>query len=217
MSALRRCERCQTLNNTLVNDDHCYVCGQQWARDERAVVTDGGVSTDSTERSLHEAYEPEAPIHRAVNITYRYLKDRIEPVEHDEYDIWKAQDPETGRELRSWWDTPEEAVEMLAVSVDNELCYLNECATHLGEGSDRIYCDEHNPDEFIECAAGGCDRLTSHTETVHCSSHTWRNGRSVGTDTDRKPVTDGGQCRECGTDLPAGYLCPECDTVEVFD
>jgi len=42
MSALRRCERCQTLNNTLVNGDHCYVCGQQWARDERAVVTDGG-------------------------------------------------------------------------------------------------------------------------------------------------------------------------------
>jgi len=42
MSALRRCERCQTLNNTLVNGDHCYVCGQQWARDERAVVSDGG-------------------------------------------------------------------------------------------------------------------------------------------------------------------------------
>jgi len=42
MSALRRCERCQTLNNTLVNGDHCYVCGQQWERDERAVVTDGG-------------------------------------------------------------------------------------------------------------------------------------------------------------------------------
>jgi len=31
MSPLRRCESCGALNNALVNDAHCYVCGQQWA------------------------------------------------------------------------------------------------------------------------------------------------------------------------------------------
>jgi len=145
----------------------------------------GGENADDTDRSLHQEYEPEAPIHRAVNITSRYLKDRIEPVKHDEYDIWEAKDPETGRESRSFWDTPEEAVEMLARSVDNELCYLNECTTHLGEDSDRLYCDEHDIDELVECAADDCDRLTAHPETVHCSSHTWRIGRSVEPDTEQ--------------------------------
>lgn len=136
-----------------------------------------------TEKSLHEQYEPEKPIHRAVNITYRHLQDRIEPFPHDEYDIWKAKDPETGRVLDSWWNSPEEAVEMLAKTVDNELCFVNECTTHLGEDADdnRLYCDEHRPDEYIECAEDGCDYPTNHSATDYCTSHTRRNGRNADT------------------------------------
>lgn len=140
---------------------------------------------EATERSLHEQYEPEKPIHRAVNITLRMLKDRVEPFRHDEYDIWKARDPETGRESEYWNDTPEKAVDFLARSVDLDLCYVNECTNYLGEDSDRTMCDDCYPDEYIECAEEGCDYPTNHTETDYCSSHTWRNGRSVGTDTDR--------------------------------
>lgn len=142
---------------------------------------------NESDDGLHQQYEPEKPIHRAVNITYRHLQDRIKPVKHDEYDIWKGVDEETGRE-GYWWDSPEEAVEMLAKTVGNEMCFLNECTTHLGEDSDRLYCDEHHPDEYVECAVDDCDYPTNHTETDHCSTHTWRHGRTA----KKKVVTDGG-------------------------
>ncbi len=30
-------------------------------------------------------------------------------------------------------------------------------------------------------------------------------------------MNDQTQCRECGQDLDAGYLCDDCDTVEVLE
>jgi len=33
-------------------------------------------------------------------------------------------------------------------------------------------------------------------------------------DADPEEVFGGDECRECGTDLGAGYLCDDCDTVE---
>lgn len=138
-----------------------------------------------TDRSLHQQYEPEKPVHQAVNITGRMLKDRVEPFQHDEFDIWKTRDPETGRESEHWWDTPEEAVEFLAHAIDLDLCCVNECANYLGEDSDRIMCDECSPDEYIDCAEDGCDYPTHHTETDYCSTHTWHNGRSVDTGIDQ--------------------------------
>lgn len=138
-------------------------------------------ATGDTEQSLHERYEPEAPIHHAVNITTRRLKDRLELVEHDEYDLWKAEDPETGRMSDSWWREPETAIKFLASSISNDTCCVNECMTHLGEDTDRVHCDDHDPTEYIECAEEDCDFPTHHTETDYCSSHTWRNGRSIDT------------------------------------
>lgn len=157
--------------------------------------------TLSTECSLHQQYEPEKPINRARNITSRMLKDRIEPFHHEEYEIWKARDPETGRQLDNWWDTPETAVEFLAHEIDLDLCYVNECDNYLGEDSDRIICDECEPDEFIECVEDGCDFPTSHTETEYCSDHTWRNGRVAETDADDEPeIRTGGGTDSTGTE-----------------
>lgn len=141
--------------------------------------SDGAEHTARTSHPLHDEYEPEDPIHKAVNITYRLLKDRIEPVKHDEWDIWRARDDETGRELESYWDTPEEAVDMLAKKVKLEMCHVNECINHLGQDSDRMYCDDHTESEYIECAAGGCDYPRSHPKTDHCSHHTWNLGRKA--------------------------------------
>ena len=141
------------------------------------------MESDGAKRSLHQQYEPEAPIHRAVNITYRMLQDRIEPFQHDEHDLWKARDPETGRESEHWWRSREEAVEFLAKDVDLDICYVNECTTHLGKDSDRLVCDECHPDEYVECAEEECDYPTSHTKTEYCSHHTWHNGRSVESET----------------------------------
>lgn len=139
--------------------------------------------TQSTDEiDLHEQYEPEKPIHQAVNITSRRLKDRVEPFQHDEFDaLWKARDPVTGITSEHWWDDAETAVEFLASRLDIEICHVNECMTHLGpnDETDRLYCDEHQPDDYIECAVGGCDFPTSHSETDHCSTHTWRKGRDA--------------------------------------
>ena len=147
-------------------------------------------STDGTERSLHQQHEPEAPIHRAVNITSRALKDRCEVVEHDEYDLFVGKDPVTGVTTDFWRDERQEAIDDVAHAVEMDTCYLNECLTYLGEDSDRMYCDEHDPDEYIECAEEGCESPTNHTETDYCVSHTWRNGRSVDTGKDREGQTD---------------------------
>lgn len=136
-------------------------------------------------QSLHQKYEPEKPVHRAVNITSRMLKDRVETFQHDEYDLWKARDPETGRESEHWWDTPDEAVDFLAHAIDLDTCCVNDCDSYLGEDADRIICDECHPDEYIECAEGGCDLPTNHTRTDYCSSHTWRNGRSADNGSER--------------------------------
>jgi hypothetical protein len=142
------------------------------------------------EQSLHKQYEPEAAIHRAVNITSRALKDRCEVVEHDEHDLYVGRDPVTGVKTDFWRQEPEEAISDVAHEVEMDTCYLNECLTFLGEDSDRMYCEEHNPDEYIECAKEGCEYPTSHTETDHCSTHTWRNGRSANTRNDRSEGAD---------------------------
>lgn len=139
--------------------------------------TDGGSAVDGID--LHQEYEPEEPIHRAVNISYRRLQDRIKPVEHDELDIWKAEDQKTGQISRMWWDTPEKAIEILAKDLSNRVCCVNECMTYTGDEMDVLFCDEHDPDEYVECAVGGCEYPYEHTETVHCHSHTWELGREA--------------------------------------
>ena len=144
--------------------------------------------TGGKDRSLHEQYEPEEPIHRAVNISSRRLKDRIELIEHDEFSLWKAEDPNTARKSDHWYDTPGRAVDFLASSVNNEICCVNECMVHLGEDAGRIICDDHHPDDYIECAEADCDLPTKHTETDYCSSHTWWNGRSVDADSEQPEV-----------------------------
>jgi len=144
------------------------------------------MSEDGVEQSLHEQFEPDAPIHRAVNITSRALKDRCEVVEHEEYDLFVGKDPVTGVTSDFWRQERKKAISDVAHEVEMDTCYLNECLTYLGEDADRMYCDEHGPDEYIECAKEDCEFFTGHTETDYCSSHTWRNGRSVNSATDQQ-------------------------------
>lgn len=132
----------------------------------------------------HQEYEPEAPIHHAVNITRRHLLERCRTKQHDEYDLWVGVDPVTGVETDFWRDNRESAIEDVAHAVRMDTCHVNECVAYLGEDSDALYCDEHRPDEYIECAVEDCDYPTSHTLTDYCSGHTWRNGRSADTNTD---------------------------------
>jgi len=142
------------------------------------------MSSKVQSNNLHQQYEPEKPIHRAVNITRRRLKERCTVVEHDEYDLYVGTDPETGVTTDFWRYEKEDAIDDVAHAVWVDTCYLNECMTYLGEDSDRMYCDEHYRNEYIECAVEGCDFPTSHTETEHCSSHTWRLGRDETGDSD---------------------------------
>lgn len=148
---------------------------------------DGGQTAQSTdvERSLHEQYEPEAPIHKAVNITSRALKGRCEVEVHDEYELYRGVDPETGVANELWQDSRERAIESVAHDVQMDTCHVNECLAYLGEDADRIYCDDHRPEDYIECAEDGCTYPTAHTETNFCSTHTWYNGRSSARDTDQ--------------------------------
>ena len=129
-------------------------------------------------QTLHEQYEPEDPIHRAVNITSRALKDRLVTIKHEEYDLWKAHDEENGVTSDQWWREPETAIERFAHHLSNRICHVNECMTYLGD-PERLYCDECAPDEYIECSHPECDSPTSHVKTEHCSSHTWRHGREA--------------------------------------
>ena len=143
-----------------------------------------------SQQALHQQYEPEKPIHRAVNITGRRLKDRCTVVEHDEYDLYRGKDPKTGVITDFWRQERQKAIDDVAHEVGMDTCYVNECTTFLGRDSDQMICDEHQPDEYIECAVDGCEYPTSHSETCHCRSHTWRLGRSQDTDTDDDLRTD---------------------------
>jgi hypothetical protein len=139
---------------------------------------------------MHQKYEPDVPIHRAVNITRRALLDRVEVIGHDEYDLWRGRDPETGVESEHWRDDRQTAKEQVAHDVRMDMCWVNECLAYLGEGNGGGFCDEHAPDEYIECAVDGCEYPTHHSGTDHCSHHTWRRGREA---SEQKVATDGGQ------------------------
>ena len=137
----------------------------------------------ASRHELHQRYEPEKPVHRAVNITLRALQDRVETVKHEEYDLWKGHDEVLGITSDRWWCEPETAVELFAHRLSNRICHVNDCMTYLGD-TEALHCDECHPDEYIECAHPECDYPTNHSETDHCWSHTRNHGRAAKVDYD---------------------------------